>query len=79
MECAWCLHPLLTKLLLSQQILIKVSNIKHHGKGSSGSSADTCKHLARAKIIYDKANMTKNPTLCASELNLYKKGKNSMY
>jgi hypothetical protein len=79
MECAWYLHPLLTKLLPSQKILMKVSNIKHHGKGSSESSADTCKHLARAKIMYDKANMTKNPILSASELNLYKKGKNSMY
>jgi len=78
-ECAWCLCPLLIKLLPSQQILIKVSNIKHHGNVSSRSSADTCKHLAREKIIYDKANMTKNLILCASELKIYKKGKNSMY
>jgi hypothetical protein len=79
MECAWCLNPLLTKLLPSQQILIKVSNVKHHGNVYSGSSADTCKHLARQKIIHDKANMTKNLILCASELKLYKKGKNAMY
>ena len=37
------------------------------------------KHLAREKIIYDKANMTKNLILCARELKLYKKGKSSTY
>ena len=57
MECVWCLCPLLTKLLPSQQILIKVSNIKHHKTVSSGSSACTSKHMARKKIRYDKANL----------------------
>ena len=63
----------------AQAALIVLARLTIKHEHSIGSSADTCKYMAREKIIYDKANMTKNLILCASELKLYKKGKNSMY